>query len=98
METQNKSLSELQALSNEIHGKYDVDKSIVWMVEELGEFVQAIRKKKAKYEIEEELGDLLTWIFIIGNSMDLKIDNCITRSFKKEYERKKLQAAKIKDK
>ena len=77
----------IQKLSLDIYGKYDLDKSIIWMTEEFGEVVAAIRKQKGKEDISGEFGDLLAWIFAIANNLEIKVSDAIEISFKKEVNR-----------
>ena len=77
----------IQQVVLEIYGKYDLNKSIIWMVEELGEFVSAIRKKRTKCEIESEMGDLLAWVLCISNILDIDVSAALTSTFRKEIHR-----------
>lgn len=88
---------ELQALSLNLHGKYDLEKSMIWMTEEFGEVISAIRKKKDKKDITEEFGDLLTWIFIISNILNLKVSDQVMMSFNKEVDRQFNKYGKLKN-
>ncbi|MFB5761893.1 MazG nucleotide pyrophosphohydrolase domain-containing protein [Paenibacillus medicaginis] len=80
-------LDNIQDASLQVYGRYDLDKSIIWMVEELGEVVAAIRKGKTKEEISGELGDLMAWIFCLGNIMNIKISDALRETFFKEFDR-----------
>ena len=82
-----KNTDEIQEIALEIYGKYDLEKSLIWMMEEFGEVISAIRKGKTKKEICGELGDLTAWIFCIGNILDIKISDSVTESFSKEIDR-----------
>lgn len=97
IEKKAKLCDELQELSLNIHGKYDLEKSMIWMTEEFGEVISAIRKKKDKENITEEFGDLLTWIFVISNILDLKISKQIITSFGKEVNRQFNKYGKLKN-
>ena len=54
---ENEGLESFQNDALNIFGKYDLDKSLIWMTEEYGKMIQAIRKK-SKEDIIEEIGDL----------------------------------------
>lgn len=81
------SISKLQNDALNIYGKYDLEKSLIWMTEEYGEVIQAVRKQKMSTEITEELGDLLAWVFCIANILDISIEDSINASFSKEIMR-----------
>ena len=87
---------DIQKMSLDIYGKYDIDKSIVWMTEEFGEVVSAIRKGKSKENQTEEFGDLLAWIFSLANNLDIKIADSIQNTFEKEINRQIKKYGKLK--
>ncbi|NBH76710.1 hypothetical protein D3Z52_00635 [Clostridiaceae bacterium] len=79
-----------------IYGKYDLDKSIVWMAEEFGEVVKAIHKNEGKEAIEEELGDLLAWIFCLANITGVSVHGALQGTFQKEIQRQQKKYGKLK--
>lgn len=91
-----KNIDEIQNLMVNIYGKYDLNLSMLWMTEELGEVVAAIRKGLPKNEVTEELGDLIVWIFNIGNILSIKIEDAMRISMKKEVNRQLKKYGKIK--
>lgn len=91
-----KKVKYIQEEALKIYGKYDLEKSMLWMTEEFGEVIQAIRKKKSKEEIIGEIGDLLAWVLCISNILDIDISDCITGTFKKEIGRQLRVYKKIK--
>ena len=91
-----KPCDDIQKMSLDIYGKYDIDKSIVWMAEEFGEVVAAIRKGKSKENKVEEFGDLLAWIFALANNFDIKISDSIQNTFEKEINRQMKKYGKLK--
>ncbi|WP_261301708.1 MazG nucleotide pyrophosphohydrolase domain-containing protein [Paenibacillus andongensis] len=80
-------LDEIQATSLKIYGRYDLEKSMIWMVEEMGEVISAIRKGKSKEEITGEMGDLMAWLFCLGNILDIKVSDAVEGTFHKEVNR-----------
>lgn len=80
-------VNEIQDVALEIYGKYDLEKSMLWMTEEFGEFFKAIRKDESKERITEEMGDLLAWILCIGNILDIQIADAIKNTMSKEIGR-----------
>lgn len=79
-----------------IYGKYDLEKSMLWMTEEYGEFYKAIRKNCSKDEITGEMGDLLAWILCMGNILGIKLSDAINTTFKKEIGRQLRVYSKMK--
>ena len=80
-------INNIQEDALQIFGKYDLDKSLIWMTEEFGEVFQAIRKGKNKDDITGEIGDLITWIFCIANILDISLEEAINSTFTKELNR-----------
>lgn len=80
-------ISNIQNEALKIYGKYELDKSMIWMMEEFGELVQAIRKNKDKKHIQEELGDLVAWVFCLSNILDIDLSEAIKGTFIKEIDR-----------
>lgn len=80
-------IDKIQEIALKIYGKYDLEKSMLWMTEEFGEFFKAIRKNESKENITEEMGDLLAWIFCMGNILDINLSNAIKSTFNKEISR-----------
>ena len=91
-----KNIDEIQNLMVNIYGKYDLNLSMLWMTEELGEVVAAIRKGFPEHEVTEELGDLIVWIFNIGNILNIKIEDAMRISMEKEVNRQLKKYGKIK--
>ncbi|EMM79561.1 hypothetical protein LEP1GSC037_0064 [Leptospira interrogans str. 2006001854] len=48
-------LDEIQDFSLQVYGKYDLEKSLLWMTEELGEVISAIRKKEVLMKLKRKL-------------------------------------------
>ncbi|WP_042208757.1 MazG nucleotide pyrophosphohydrolase domain-containing protein [Paenibacillus durus] len=86
----------IQKFSLTLYGRYDLNKSIIWMVEEMGEVVAAIRKGKSKEDITGELGDLMAWIICLGNILDIRITEALEQTFTKEMNRQLSQYGHLK--
>ena len=89
-------VDETQELYLDLLGKYDIDKALLWMTEELGEVVAAIRKGKSKEDITGEIGDLITWIFGISNILDINVSDAMKMTCYKEYNRQMRKYGKLK--
>lgn len=87
---------DIQEAYKRIFGVYDLEKSIIWMVEELGEVVSAIRKSKDIREISSEIGDLTTWIINISNILSIDLSDALKITLHKEINRQFKQYGKLK--
>ena len=85
--SKNSTIGEIQLGALKLYGKYDVDKSLIWMAEEFGEVVAAIHKGHSKECIKEELGDLLAWIFCLSNIFDIELVEAMQDTMEKEINR-----------
>jgi NTP pyrophosphatase (non-canonical NTP hydrolase) len=52
--------------------------SVAWLVEEVGELAQAIRKGDDEARLHE-LGDVLAWLASIADQLDLSLDDAVRR-------------------
>lgn len=86
----------LQDTYKKIFGVYDLEKSLLWMAEECGEVIGAIRKNKEKEDILGELGDLQNWIISVSNILGIEWEQIIKCSLIKEIDRQLNQYGKLK--
>ncbi len=91
-----KNADEIQEIALNIYGKYDLEKSMLWMTEEFGEVISAIRKGHSKEHICEEIGDLSAWILCLCNILDIKLSDSLKTTFTKELNRQESQYGKYK--
>lgn len=89
-------LQNIQILSLELQGKCDIEKSLIWMTEELGEVISAIRKKHDKEDISGEIGDLFAWIICLCNILDIDLRDSINKTYLKELSRQYSAYGKLK--
>jgi NTP pyrophosphatase (non-canonical NTP hydrolase) len=52
--------------------------SVAWLVEEVGELAQAVRKGDAAAQLHE-LGDVLAWVASISDQLGLSIEDAAAR-------------------
>ena len=75
-------LSKYQDLIKKIYfdkdSKRGLDKTFNWLVEEIGEFSQAIRKKD-KAKIKEEFADCLAWLLSVASILDIDAEQAMTK-------------------
>lgn len=93
---ENANVEKTQKLYLELLGCYNIEKALLWMTEELGEVVSAIRKNKSIEEITGEIGDLITWIFAISNILGISVSEAIKSTCYKEYDRQIMKYGKLK--
>lgn len=75
-------IKEFQKMMDEIYGSRDrkrgVEKTFLWVIEEVGELVRGIRKK-SKEEIENEFADVVAWLFSLANLLDVDLERAIKK-------------------
>ena len=78
-------LNQYQELIKKIYYKKDskrgLDKTFNWLVEEIGEFSRAIRKKDRK-KIKEEFADCLAWLLSVGSILDIDAEQAMEKYVK----------------
>jgi len=78
-------LKTAQALMLQLYEKQDkkhgAEGTFIWLVEEIGELSEALRKKD-KENISEEIADVLAWLLSLGNVMGIDVSD----SFKEKYD------------
>lgn len=87
LEKINPYISLLQKYSLDLYGCYDLEKSLLWLMEEVGELVAAIRKEKSEEDILGELSDTFAWMLCLVNILDKDLNEVIKKSFLKEASR-----------
>ena len=58
--------------------KRGLDKTFNWLVEEIGEFSRAIRKKE-KDRIKEEFADCLAWLLSVGSILGIDAEQAMDK-------------------
>ena len=75
-------LRQLQDTIERTYGDRDRDRgvapTVAWLVEELGELAQAVRKG-TRAEIEHEFGDVIAWVATLANQLDVDLTEAIAR-------------------
>ncbi len=54
------------------------DATVAWLVEELGELAQAVRKGTPEQQLHE-LGDVLAWLASLAGQLGLSLEDAATR-------------------
>lgn len=77
-------LSELQAAMAATYGERDAERgisaSVAWLVEEVGELAQALRKGTAA-EQRHEFADVLAWVASLANQAGVDLDAAVEASY-----------------
>ena len=75
-------LRQLQDTIERTYGDRDRDRgvapTVAWLVEELGELAQAVRKG-TRAEIEHEFSDVIAWVATLANQLDVDLTDAIDR-------------------
>lgn len=86
----------LQRLALDVFGVYDRKEILLWMSEELGELVQAIRKEAPRERIASEYGDLLGLMLALSNVLDLDLPQVLQSLVDKELSRQLSEYGELK--
>jgi NTP pyrophosphatase (non-canonical NTP hydrolase) len=75
-------LNQYQDLIKKIYYQKDskrgLGKTFNWLIEEIGEFSRAIRKKD-KEKIEEEFADCLAWLLSVGSILGIDAEDAMEK-------------------
>ncbi|MFQ6123217.1 MAG: MazG nucleotide pyrophosphohydrolase domain-containing protein [Candidatus Heimdallarchaeota archaeon] len=78
-------IAELQKLMKDIYYHCDRERGIhqtfVWLVSEIGELANSIRKEDDLKEIEEEFADILAWTASLANLLNIDLERAITDKY-----------------
>jgi len=87
---------ELQNIMKQVFGCYCPEKSLLWLTEEVGELIQAIRKEHSDDIISGELSDVIMWTINLCNILKLDYSALIRSGIEKEIDRQILVYGKLK--
>ncbi len=77
-------VSEFQALMKKLYYEKDAkrgaEKTLLWLVEEVGELSEALREKKSE-AIEEELADIVAWTASLANILDVDLEKALQKKY-----------------
>jgi NTP pyrophosphatase (non-canonical NTP hydrolase) len=86
----------LQQLSRDVYGAYDQNKALLWLCEEVGELLQAIRQNKTAEEVGGEYADVLAWVICLSNILGLSLRTTMEGALTKESQRQLRLYGKLK--
>lgn len=77
-------LAEVQALMSDLYGTRDAargaDKTLLWLIEEVGELSQAMRGK-GPHTKEEEFADVLAWLASLANVAGVDLERALLAKY-----------------
>jgi NTP pyrophosphatase (non-canonical NTP hydrolase) len=88
-------LRSLQHAALGIYGRLEPDRALVWTVEELGELAQAVRRDEGRARLEEELGQLTTWMLCLANILDVDLAAAVASAAQEEIDRQVAKYGKL---
>ncbi len=75
-------ISEFQKMISEIYINRDrkrgVEKTMLWVVEEVGELAEAVRKGT---NVGEEIADVMAWLVSLANLLDVDVESEIIKKY-----------------
>ena len=88
-------LRSLQRAALGIYGRLEPDRALVWTVEELGELAQVVRRDEGHARLEEELGQLATWMLCLANILNVDLAAAVESAIREEIERQLAKYGKL---
>lgn len=77
-------LKDVQDLMLRLYGKRDKERGLeatfIWLVEEIGELSEAIRKRDVE-GVKEEMADVLAWLFSLANVLEVDLAKCFLEKY-----------------
>lgn len=77
-------VSEIQRMMRELYGQRDArrgaERTLLWLVSEVGEVADAVVKDGRK-GVEEELADVLAWLASLANVLDVDLERAFTSKY-----------------
>ena len=75
-------IREFQRMIDEIYRRRDeergVEKTMLWVVEEVGELAEAVRKG---YNVGEEIADVMAWLVSLANLLGIDVEEEILKKY-----------------
>ncbi|MFX1251510.1 MAG: MazG nucleotide pyrophosphohydrolase domain-containing protein [Promethearchaeota archaeon] len=77
-------ISEFQRLMKDLYLTKDkqrgLEKTFLWLVSEIGELSEALRKN-TREKIEEEMADCMAWLCSLANILDINLQQAALRKY-----------------
>ncbi len=75
-------ISEFQKMIGEIYVHRDrergVEKTMLWVVEEIGELAEAVRKEE---NVGEEIADVIAWLVSLANLLKIDVEREVLKKY-----------------
>ncbi|MEJ2279902.1 MAG: MazG nucleotide pyrophosphohydrolase domain-containing protein [Candidatus Lokiarchaeota archaeon] len=61
--------------------KRGIHKTFIWLIEEVGELANVLRKDEInKKDVSEEMADIIAWLSSLANLIDIRLEKaCLTK-------------------
>jgi NTP pyrophosphatase (non-canonical NTP hydrolase) len=73
-----------QSMMLSIYGERDrargAEQTFLWLIEEVGEMAEALRKCEAS-RLNEEFADVLAWLFSLGNVLGVDLEDAFCKKY-----------------
>lgn len=79
-------IEQVQQLIDQLYGRLEKDRALLWFIEEIGELCRSIRKGDME-NLQEELGQVSVWVFCLANIFDVPLSEIAQKAYDKEHER-----------
>ncbi|NOZ59313.1 MAG: nucleotide pyrophosphohydrolase [Euryarchaeota archaeon] len=77
-------ISEFQSLIRELYLEKDsqrgAEATLLWLVEEVGELLEAHRKR-SREGVEEEIADVIAWVVSYANLAGIEVEEALRRKY-----------------
>ncbi|MCP4764382.1 MAG: nucleotide pyrophosphohydrolase [archaeon] len=83
-------ISEFQKLMKDLYfhqdSKRGIDKTFIWLVEELGELARILKKGSEldSNRISEEMADIIAWISSLANLLEIDLEKALNIKYPKK--------------
>jgi NTP pyrophosphatase (non-canonical NTP hydrolase) len=85
------SIVEFQNLMRTLYGERDLARgsqgTMLWLVSEVGEFVEAMVKRKPLESLEDEAADILAWLCSVCNVLGIDLEKSSIAKYNKKCPR-----------
>jgi len=77
-------LREIQRTALSVYGRLEPDRALSWTIEELGELSQAMRRREHPVRLQEELGQLFSWLLCLANICEVDLAGAAAQALRHE--------------
>ena len=83
-------ISEFQSLMRDLYfhqdSKLGLEKTFIWLVEEVGELARTLKEEKNLdlIKVSEEMADIIAWICSLSNLLDVDLERALIEKYPKK--------------